>query len=124
MNRIRFHWMFLVIAALVPVVGLFVPAARNLGELLRPIFIMAILALGLNILTGSTGLLNLGVAAFMALGAYAYAILTCDIYPFQLGFWPAVLLTVSTFCPLLPVPRKLKAPLPAYGVATAKLLNR
>ena len=43
--------------------------------------------LGLNILTGFTGLLNLGVAAFMAVGAYSYAILTCDIYPFRLGFW-------------------------------------
>ena len=92
--KLRFHWAFLLVAALVPVVGLFVPAARSLGELLRPIFIMAILALGLNILTGFTGILNLGVAAFMALGAYAYAILTCDIYPFQFGFWPAVLLTV------------------------------
>ena len=92
--KLRFHWAFLLIAALVPVIGLFVPVARNVGELLRPIFIMAILALGLNILTGFTGILNLGVAAFMALGAYAYAILTCDIYPFQFGFWPAVLLTV------------------------------
>jgi branched-chain amino acid transport system permease protein len=92
--KLRFHWVFLVVAAFVPVIGLFVPAARSVGELLRPIFIMAILALGLNILTGFTGILNLGVAAFMALGAYAYAILTCDIYPFQFGFWPAVILTV------------------------------
>ena len=92
--KFRFHWAFLLAAAAVPVVGLFVPAVRTFGELLRPIFIMAILALGLNILTGFTGILNLGVAAFMALGAYAYAILTCDIYPFRLGFWPAVLLTV------------------------------
>ncbi len=55
---------------------------------------MAILGLGLNILTGFTGQLNLGVAAFMAVGAYSYAILTCDIYPFRLGFWPATALTV------------------------------
>jgi len=55
---------------------------------------MAILGLGLNILTGFTGLLNLGVAAFMAVGAYSFAILTCDIYPFQLGFWSATGLTV------------------------------
>ena len=32
-QRLRFHWMFLLIAAFVPVVGLFVPAARTLGEL-------------------------------------------------------------------------------------------
>ncbi len=65
-----------------------------MGDLLKPIFIFAILGLGLNILTGYTGLLNLGVAAFMAAGAYTYAILTCDIYPFQFGFWPATFVTI------------------------------
>jgi branched-chain amino acid transport system permease protein len=80
--------MFLLGAALLPAV------APRLAELLRPIFIMAILALGLNILTGFTGILNLGVAAFMAMGAYSFAILTCDIYPFQLGFWSATAVTI------------------------------
>jgi branched-chain amino acid transport system permease protein len=88
MTKLKFHWVFLLLAALLPA------AAPHFAELLRPIFIMAILALGLNILTGFTGILNLGVAAFMAVGAYSYAILTCDIYPFQFGFWSASLLTV------------------------------
>jgi branched-chain amino acid transport system permease protein len=95
MNRLRFHWLFLAGAALLPLIEALFPHQRHLGELLRPVFIMAILALGLNILTGFTGILNLGVAAFMAIGAYSYAILTCDIYPFQLGFWSATLLTVA-----------------------------
>ena len=82
----RFHWLFLGIAALFPLAGWAIPQAL-------PIFLFAILGLGLNILTGYTGLLNLGVAAFMALGAYSFAILTCDIYPFQLGFWTATALT-------------------------------
>jgi len=82
------------LAALLPVVEAFFPHQRHVSELLRPIFIMAILGLGLNILTGFTGILNLGVAAFMAVGAYSYAILTCDIYPFQLGFWPATAMTI------------------------------
>jgi branched-chain amino acid transport system permease protein len=60
---------------------------------LRPILIFALMGLGLNIVTGSTGLLHLGVAAFMAIGAYSYAVLSCDIYPFQCGFWVALLLT-------------------------------
>jgi branched-chain amino acid transport system permease protein len=94
LHRFRFHWIFLVLAALVPVADLALPDGWRLGELLRPIFIMAILGLGLNILTGFTGILNLGVAAFMAVGAYTYAILTCDIYPFQLGFWSATGLTI------------------------------
>jgi branched-chain amino acid transport system permease protein len=93
-HHVRFHWVFIVLAALLPVVELLLPQHRHVAELLRPIFLMAILALGLNILTGFTGILNLGVAAFMALGAYAYAILTCDIYPFRMGFWSAVVLTV------------------------------
>jgi branched-chain amino acid transport system permease protein len=86
--KLRFHWMFLLGAALLPAV------APRLAELLRPIFIMAILALGLNILTGFTGILNLGVAAFMAAGAYTFAILTCDIYPFQFDFWGATGMTI------------------------------
>jgi branched-chain amino acid transport system permease protein len=88
MKRLKFHWLFLAGAALLPLVS------PRLAELVRPIFVFAILALGLNILTGFTGILNLGVAAFMAVGAYSYAILTCDIYPFQLGFWSATGLTV------------------------------
>jgi len=88
MKRLRFHWAFLLVAAVMPAV------APRFAELLRPIFIMAILALGLNILTGFTGILNLGVAAFMGIGAYTYAILTCDIYPFQLGFWGATGATI------------------------------
>ncbi len=65
---------------------IFAPSLR-IAELMRPIFIFAVLGLGLNIITGVTGMLHLGIAAFMAIGAYTYAILTCDIYPFQLGFW-------------------------------------
>jgi branched-chain amino acid transport system permease protein len=95
-RRILFHWAFLAAAALLPLIEATFPHQRHLGELLRPIFIMAILGLGLNILTGFTGILNLGVAAFMAVGAYTFAILTCDIYPFQLGFWGATGITVLT----------------------------
>ena len=88
--KLRFHWLFLLAAALLPAL------APRLAELLRPVFIMAVLGLGLNILTGFTGILNLGVAAFMAVGAYTFAILTCDIYPFQLGFWGATFVAVLT----------------------------
>ncbi len=90
----KFHWAFLAAAAALPLFDLVLPAGWQLSDKLRPIFIFALLGLGLNLLTGFTGLLNLGVAAFMALGAYSYAILTCDIYPFQLGFWSATAVTV------------------------------
>jgi branched-chain amino acid transport system permease protein len=84
---------FLAIALAIPLIDLVLPQSLRFGGEMRPIFIFAILGLGLNIVTGFTGLLNLGVAAFMAIGAYAYAILSCEIYPFRLGFWWSILLT-------------------------------
>ena len=41
-----------------------------------PIIIYVLLALGLNIVVGFTGLLDLGYAAFFAIGEYTAAILT------------------------------------------------
>lgn len=46
-----------------------------------------VLALGLNIVVGQAGLLNLGYAAFYAIGAYTYAILSAA---FGLSFWPGL----------------------------------
>jgi branched-chain amino acid transport system permease protein len=86
--------MLLLLAALVPVADLFQPPELALSEAVRTVCVYAILALGLNVVTGYAGLLNLGIAAFAAVGAYAFGILTCEIYPFQLGFWPALVLTL------------------------------
>jgi branched-chain amino acid transport system permease protein len=47
--------------------------------------IYALMALGLNLQWGFTGLFNVGVAGFFAVGAYATAILTGPDYPEQLG---------------------------------------
>ena len=57
----------------------------------RFVFVFAIVGIGLNVVVGFTGLLHLGIAAFMAIGAYTFGILTCTIYPFQIGFWPGLL---------------------------------
>lgn len=46
--------------------------------------IYVVLGLGLNIVVGEAGLLNLGYVAFFAVGAYAYALLNQH---FGLGFW-------------------------------------
>jgi branched-chain amino acid transport system permease protein len=46
-----------------------------------------VLGLGLNIVVGLAGLLNLGYAAFYAVGAYSYALLN---YHYGLGFWAAL----------------------------------
>ena len=84
----------MVMLALALVLGLLdAPLKLGLVDPMRGVMVFALLGLGLNVVTGFTGLLHLGMAAFMALGAYAFAISTCDIYPFQLGFWPALLVT-------------------------------
>jgi branched-chain amino acid transport system permease protein len=46
-----------------------------------------VLGLGLNIVVGMAGLLDLGFVAFYAVGAYSYALLN---YHFGLGFWAAL----------------------------------
>jgi branched-chain amino acid transport system permease protein len=47
--------------------------------------VFAIIALGLNLQWGFTGLFNVGVAGFVAVGAYTSALLTGPDYPDQLG---------------------------------------
>jgi branched-chain amino acid transport system permease protein len=60
----------------------------------------AVLALGLNIVVGQAGLLNLGYVAFYAIGAYTYGILSTR---FGLPFWPGLLIgaAASAFMALL-----------------------
>lgn len=63
-----------------------------------------VLGLGLNIVVGLAGLLNLGYAAFYAVGAYTYALLN---YHFGVGFWialPAGALFAALFGILLGLP--------------------
>jgi branched-chain amino acid transport system permease protein len=47
--------------------------------------IFAVIVLGLNLQWGYTGLFNVGVAGFVAVGAYTSAILTAPEYPESLG---------------------------------------
>jgi branched-chain amino acid transport system permease protein len=47
--------------------------------------IFAVIVLGLNLQWGFTGLFNVGVAGFVAVGAYTSAILTAPDYPDSLG---------------------------------------
>ncbi len=67
----------------------------SIGMQLTYIFIYAILALGLNVVVGYTGLLHLGIAAFFGIGAYITGILTVPAYPFQVGFVAALVLSTA-----------------------------
>jgi branched-chain amino acid transport system permease protein len=53
--------------------------------------IYIILSLGLNIMVGYTGLLNLGFAGFYAIGAYSYALLNTRL---GIGFWESLPLSM------------------------------
>lgn len=78
---------FLVFAALPFVPG---TAAAQYGRQLLPLFIYAVLGLGLNAVFGYTGLFHLGIAAFFGIGAYVTGILTVPQFPFQQSFLVAV----------------------------------
>ncbi len=62
----------------------------RLDRQLVNIFIFAILALALNLQVGYAGLLQLGIAAFFAIGAFSTGVFTVEKYPFQVGFWGAL----------------------------------
>jgi len=83
---LRKAWPFALLAIL-PLV-----APPKLGGQIRDILVFCILALGLQVVVGYAGLLQLGIAAFFGIGAYITGILTVEQFPFQVGFWPAMLL--------------------------------
>ena len=105
------YGMLLILAALIlyPVLGYRVGAAGA-------ILVYVILAMGLNIVVGYAGLLDLGYAAFFAIGAYTIGFLTSPSSVFvQRGwvpeilqnFWPALALswvTAAIFGVLLGAP--------------------
>src|SRR6185436_546614 len=66
-----------------------------------------LLALGLNIVVGFAGLLDLGYIAFYAVGAYAYALLASPHFGLHLPFWailPIGAATAALFGVLLGAP--------------------
>jgi branched-chain amino acid transport system permease protein len=70
--------------------GFLAATGRSLGDQLPTVFIFAVLALGLNVVVGYTGILHLGIAAFFAIGAYAAGILTVASYSFGAPFLVAL----------------------------------
>jgi branched-chain amino acid transport system permease protein len=55
--------------------------------------IYVLLALGLNIVIGYAGLLDLGYAAFFAIGAYTMGLLNSPLMGIELGFWNVIWLS-------------------------------
>jgi branched-chain amino acid transport system permease protein len=95
-------WTALVVAVML--VYPFVDEALGIGRLgsFMSIFVLIILAMGLNVVVGYAGLLDLGYAAFFAIGAYTIAFLTSPgsffvqrgyVPEFLQQFWPAMALS-------------------------------
>jgi ABC-type branched-subunit amino acid transport system permease subunit len=66
-----------------------------------------LLALGLNVVVGFAGLLDLGYAAFFAIGAYTYAYANSGFTGLDIPFWPMLIvgaLVAATFGILLGAP--------------------
>ena len=80
----KWGWLALLVAGLV---AWSQTGGNYAAYMLNLIFINIIVAVGLNFLTGFAGLISLGHAAFMAIGAYASAILTAKL---GIPFWLAL----------------------------------
>ena len=77
-----------------PIVDIAADAAGvplRLEPRLVTVFIYALLVLALNLQVGQAGLLQLGIAAFFGIGAMTTGVLTVTKFPFQFGFWGALL---------------------------------
>jgi branched-chain amino acid transport system permease protein len=92
-RRLLAYWP---VAALAVLAALpFVPGkeATQYAEQLTPLFIYAVLALGLNLVVGQAGIFHLGIAAFFGIGAYATGILVVRQFPFQQSFLVAAVVS-------------------------------
>jgi branched-chain amino acid transport system permease protein len=69
--------------------------ALGLGTLyaVTDAMIYVLLALGLNIVVGYAGLLDLGYAAFFAIGAYTMGLFNSPLMGFEWGFWNVIWLS-------------------------------
>jgi branched-chain amino acid transport system permease protein len=87
----------------------FADQALGTGTLyaLTDAMIYVLLALGLNIVVGYAGLLDLGYAAFFAIGAYTMGLFNSPLMGFEWGFWKVIWLSAivsATFGVAIGVP--------------------
>ncbi len=98
------------VLALILLVGFPLLVGTIVNELLANVAIFALMAVGLNIVLGYAGVLNLGSMAFFAVGAYTTAVLTSSNPPgtaLGLSWWlslPIVLALAALVGVLLGVP--------------------
>lgn len=82
--------LFLLPGLKIPVLN--TPKSDFASVLFAPVGIYVLLAVGLNVVVGFAGLLDLGYVAFFAIGAYTYGIMSTQ---HGWSFWPTLPLSVS-----------------------------
>jgi branched-chain amino acid transport system permease protein len=77
---------FIVLIALLPVIKppLLTTVGTDFGSVLAQFGMVALIAIGLNVVVGQTGLLDLGYVGFYAIGAYTVALMTSPVSPWNL----------------------------------------
>ncbi len=88
-QRVRTYGLLLAAAIVLPMLF-----DRSVNDMLINVVIFGIMAMGLNIVIGLTGMLDLGYVAFFAVGAYTTAVLTAPAtnlaFSPELSFWLAL----------------------------------
>jgi len=97
-NWLRHQHNRLIVLLVMAAVAMFFPLIANnyMLEVLTNAWFYTILCLGLNIVVGYAGLLDLGYAAFFAVGAYTTGILTSQ---FGINFWLTI--PAAVFCSMV-----------------------
>ncbi|MBU1664086.1 MAG: ABC transporter ATP-binding protein, partial [Gammaproteobacteria bacterium] len=83
--RLAFALLAILLAALPFIMGF--GLGNSWVRVLDFVLLYVLLAIGLNIVVGYAGLLDLGYIAFYALGAYVYAWLASPHFGLHLPFW-------------------------------------
>lgn len=100
----RIDWRLLEVLALASALLIPLGLNRYYIDVLTQVGIYVTLALGLNIVIGLAGLLDLGYVAFYAVGAYAYGLLSTRVGLSFWEVWPLGALLAALFGVLLGIP--------------------
>jgi branched-chain amino acid transport system permease protein len=88
----------LVVVALVALPFVLAQAGTAWVRIANLAILFALLSLGLNIVVGFAGLLDLGYIAFYAVGAYTYALLASPHFGLNLPFWVILPIGATIAC--------------------------
>ncbi|MBT0962181.1 ABC transporter permease subunit [Denitromonas iodatirespirans] len=78
-------WLIIILAAVAPLIAAYF--GRSWMRILDFALLYMMLALGLNLVVGFAGLLDLGYIAFYAVGAYTWAFLASPHFGIHMPFW-------------------------------------